>query len=149
MRTKSFAILLSLCLLGCEEDNNPETENFVIEGFIFSNQSVADIKIKTITPFQDTVSSKPINDAAVTLFKQEKPFVLEFRAETGKYFYGGNDLDVKPGEEFILEVILGDRIATATTVVPPPPEGVVLVSDSIIEIPEIKIFFDWRSCVIG
>lgn len=125
--------------LGCTQEQQLLEENFVVEAFLFTGEPVNNITIKQIQPLTGG-SSEPvlIKDAEVTITKNQISYDLTYVDSTGRYAYPGTDLIVNTGDRFALQVVKGNRVANAETVVPEPASGVTVSSDTLV-IPIIQI----------
>ena len=122
----------------CTETSNTEPK-FVVEAYIFAGEPINDIRIKEqISIGQPDSLESIISNADVLLIKNDQTYSLDF--ENGNYKYLGNDLIVAPGDKFTLEVTVGDRTASAETIVPPSTTGLT-ISESTITIPKIVLSF--------
>lgn len=125
-------LAVALALAACESDplSLPPDERFVIQAYLFAGEPVTDVRITETLPIgsPDTVSP-PINDAEITLIKDEARYALVLTpGDSGYYHYPGDDLFVEVGDLFGLEVSVDGVTATANTIVPPAPDGVSLSS---------------------
>ena len=138
--TKSLSLfILAGLMVSCEDENlNINAANqFVVEAFIFANEPVDDVKIKTTFPLVDTEdTSSPINNAEVVLIKDDDRYHLQSINNDGFYGYPGGDLTVNQDDVFQLEVTHDGIVATAETTVPEPTTGLELSKSEII-IPKI------------
>lgn len=131
-----FAFFLTACDTATGEI---EGDLAVIEAFLFAGEPVDNIRITSTIPFSssDTVAA-PINDAALRLIKNGTVYELVSRDNEGYYHYPGDDLEITPGDHFILEMDYLGQTATAETEVPPAPLAVSL--DSLVyEVPTFEI----------
>ncbi|NRB50217.1 MAG: DUF4249 family protein [Saprospiraceae bacterium] len=134
-----YGLFLSVLFMSCEEENlNNIAENqFVVEAFLYANEAIDDIRIKTTFPLADEEdTSSPINDAEVTLIKGGERFLLEPAGDQGFYYYPGTDVQVETGDLFQLEVIHNGITARAETMVPTPTTGLQISQDSI-KVPQL------------
>ena len=137
---KNICIVIVMLLLtgaftscGDENLNDIAFNQFVVEAFLFAGEPVDDIKIKTVFPLTDEEdTSEPINDADVVLSRQGEWFPLVSSGSDGLYHYPGDDLEVRTGDIFRLEITHNGITATAETQVPTPTQGLSLSQDSII-----------------
>ncbi len=140
MRFMYVLIFFILFSISCDEEQSIE-DNFVVEAFLFAGEDVNQITIKEIQSIDELGNeSIPIEDAIVTLSKNNESYPLVFDVTTEKYSYQGNTLDVNPGDVFRLEARRGTRSATAETIVPPATSGLTISGNQII-IPSIFIRF--------
>lgn len=136
MNKYTFSILFALLIFyqfSCSKVEELELENnFVVEAFLFGNEPIENIKLKTTYPLEATEDlSNPINDAMVQLLKDGDIYSLQPSGEEGFYHYLGNDLSVKSGDVFQLEVNYKNRVATAQTIIPTPPTNVSIDIDTV------------------
>ena len=125
--TFTASIVLGIIFLSsCTKVEELDLENnFVVEAFLFGNEPIDNIKLKTTYPLDATEDiSYPINDAAVQLLKNGNVYELQPSGNEGLYHYTGNDLSVNTGDVFQLEVNYNNRVATAHTTIPTPPTNV-------------------------
>ena len=109
----------------------PDGDILVVRAFLFAGEPVADIRITTTVPLvsEDTVGI-PVSDAAVWLERDGVRFnLIATTGVAGAYHYPGSDLVVGVGEIFELGISRGSESISATTMVPPPPEGFAVSSD--------------------
>jgi hypothetical protein len=136
----SILIIIALALMGgafisCEDENLNDLafNQFVVEAFLFADEPVDDIRLKTVFPLTDEVdTSEPINNAEVILSRGAEQFPLVSSGSDGFYHYPGDDLEVRTGDVFRLEITHDGITATAETQVPTPTQGLMLSQDSII-----------------
>ena len=141
-------IILALAIVGvlttqaCT-DSDPlghdgDGDILVVRAFLFTGEPVADIRITTTVPLvsEDTLGV-PVSDAMVWLERDDVRFdLIATPGVEGAYHYPGSDLVVGPGEIFELGISRGSESISATTVVPPPPEGFSVSSD-VLEVVDI------------
>lgn len=137
---KSLLLLIPLILISCLEDTT-RTPNFVIEGFIVAGEPVDNIKVKQISPLlSEEVTSDPITNASVILSQGSASFPLLYNTTSGLYEYLENDLTIASGQEYLLNVNVGDRQATASTLAPAAPTGLSLTRNELV-IPTLRLSF--------
>ena len=104
----------------------------MVEAFLYAGEPIDDIRIKTSFPLADAEdTSTAINDAQVTLIKENQRYDLIASGDEGYYHYPGNNLAVETGDLFELEVVYNGITATAQTIVPTPTTGVSLSQDTV------------------
>lgn len=136
-------IMFPVMLCSCLEDTT-RTPNFVVEGFIVAGEPVNNIKVKQISALlSEEVTSDPITDAQVTISQGAAAFPLLFNSTTGLYEYLESDLAIDIGKAYNLTVDVGDRQASATTLVPEKPTGLSLTGDQLV-IPTLTLSFQLR-----
>jgi len=129
---------VSLALQACDSDLTfvpPDTDVFVVQAFLFSDEPVSGFTVTGVLPIDAdaTAVAEPISDAQITLIRRAIRYdLIATPAEPGRYHYPNGDLTVTVGDVFSLEVTRGQQVATAETVVPIPPTGLELSSDSLI-----------------
>lgn len=136
-----YTLFIGLICLSCEEENlNNIAENqFVVEAFLYANEPINDIRIKTTFPLADEEdTSSPINDAEVTLIKGGQRYTLEPAGDQGFYYYPGSDVKVETGDLFQLEVEHNGITARAETIVPTPTTG-LRISEDTIKVPRLPL----------
>ncbi len=115
-------------------DSDPvglDGEILVVRAFLFAGEPVADIRITTTVPLvsEDTLGI-PVSDATVWLERDDVRFdLIATPGAAGAYHYPGSDLVIRSGEIFELGISRGSESISATTIVPPPPEGFTVSSD--------------------
>lgn len=143
MKKHITLILFTLFLatfISCEEEiiYTPD-ERFVLQAYLYANEPLWDVSIRNAVPLSvgDSVG-EPINDAIITLYKNDIAYTLVSSSDTGTYHYPGDDLIIETDDKFSIEAIVGEKTAIGNTSVPESPKGVIM-SDATIELPEIKI----------
>ena len=131
-------ILLFASFFSCVEEPL-QGENFVVEAYIYAGEKVDGIKIKQVEDIY-TVETKNIilSNARITLKKNKTSYPLTFDNTKQSYMYSGPDLKVEVNDTFELEVIVGDRISNASTMVPQATEGISISGNKIV-IPPITV----------
>ncbi|HUU27164.1 MAG TPA: DUF4249 family protein [archaeon] len=138
MRRLYILILLPclLGLMGCSKKLTfePEHQLVVIQGYLYAGEPIKDIRLTSALELGSLDSvAPPINDAQVQLIKDGICYLLiPDRRKKGYYRYSEEDcpdcppvdLTVETGDVFKLEVLYFGKVATAETVVPPPPGGI-------------------------
>jgi hypothetical protein len=130
MKTTSI-ILVFIAFLFASCNNNPVLPNetqVVLQGYLYTNQPVRDIQVMSSMAIgsSDTTDT-PISNASVALLRNGQRFQLSASAGLpGYYNYQGNDLTVKTGDDFRIEVVVGGQSVTAETIVPSKPEQIAL-----------------------
>ena len=129
-------LVLAAGLSACDSDLAfvpPDPDTFVVQAFLFTDEPVTDVSVTGVLPVDADSTAVPelISDAQITLIKNGLRYALQpTDGEPGQYDYPGTDLTIEVGDVFDLEVVYHDRIATATTVVPSPPQGLALSADT-------------------
>lgn len=133
--------ILSCFFLSCEEENlnNIADKQFVVEAFLYANEAIDDIRIKSTFPLAaEDDTSAPINDAQVTLIKDGQRYDLVASGNEGYYHYPHEDVKVETHDVFQLEVRYNDITATAETTVPTPTVGLSISEDSL-KVPQLPL----------
>ncbi len=129
----------------CEELEQPATNQFVVEAFITSGEPINDIKIKESSSLDtEVLEDNPISDATIRLFSDNSEVTLDYNPITSKYFLSEGDFNIEVGGEYSIQIDLGDVSATAQTIVPEQPTGLVL-TDTLLEVPTLRISFSLQS----
>ncbi len=129
----ALAIVGGLAAQACTDSDpvGPDTDILVVRAFLFTGEPVADIRITTTVPLVSEDSlGMPVSDATVWLERDQVRFdLIATTATPGAYHYPGSDLVIGEGEVFDLGISRGSESLSATTVVPSPPEGLIVSSD--------------------
>lgn len=135
-----ITIMIAVGFVSCEDESVYSLEeNFVLQAYLYANEPVTQIKVnKTVALTEPDSVGEPINDATITLFKNDVAYSLVSSGGNGTYLYAGEDLQVETGDDFYIEAQVGERSTNATTTVPEPPQGTVLSKD-VLELSEITI----------
>ena len=142
MKTRTIAVVsFALACGACDSDLTfvpPIPDTFVIQAYLFTGEPVTAVSVTGVLPIDADSTEVPelISDAQITLIKNGVRYdLVPTVGEPGQYDYPGADLTIAAGDAFQLEVTYGDRSATAETVVPSPPTGLLMSADSLI-VPE-------------
>ncbi len=134
-----FTLFLTT-FISCEEEAiyTPD-ERFVLQAYLYAGEPVYDVRVNNAIPLtsSDSVGS-PINNAVVTLYKNDIAYNLVPSSDTGTYSYPGNNLTIETGDSFYIEATVDNKTASASTTVPESPDGVFMSTESV-ELPEITI----------
>ncbi|MFH1319961.1 MAG: DUF4249 family protein [Bacteroidota bacterium] len=138
-----FLIIAALATsISCKkEDDHDLLNKAVLEGYIFANEPVDDIHLTKLLPFggEDTIP-QPINDADIKIiWKGVSYHLIPSGGDSGYYHYPGSDLQILEGENYRIEFEYFYRLTSGETVVPPPPTGVCLNTDTM-EFEKISLF---------
>lgn len=128
---KIIKYIFLITLISCDNEI-PIDENFVVEAFLFQGEKVDDIRIKETKLWnsEDSIDTY-IENANVKLFGNGDEFVLNYNAVEETYFTD-DEIEIISGNTYGLEVTVGDRTATAETIVPTKPIGIRMTDDRII-----------------
>ena len=138
MKKMFCLILLFAACFSCVEDSL-QSENFVVEAYLYAGEKVDRIKIKKVEDIHSEETKNIIlNNAQITLKKNKVTYPLTFDNAQQGYLYSGSDLEVQVNDTFELVVIVGDRISNAFTIVPQATKD-ISISGSKIIIPPISI----------
>lgn len=135
---KAILLLFAVLLIsaGCTEDSplEPENDSIVVRGYIYANEPVNDIQITTTLPLGSEDTSAPaVNSAQVSLLRDGVTYDLVLSAgDSGYYHYPGDDLTVKSGDIFTIQVAYNGEVTSGTTTVPYPPEAVEISNDEMV-----------------
>ncbi|MBN2088992.1 DUF4249 family protein [candidate division KSB1 bacterium] len=146
---KVFLMLIMLVILitGCTNDSPlaPDKELIVVRGYLYAGEPVTDIKLTTtLTLGSEDTLAPPINNAKVALIKAGQRYdLVPTPGDSGYYHYEGNDLEVKTGDEFQIEVQYNNQVVTGSTVVPEAPTGLT-ISKSTLSFPDFDSMWELR-----
>ena len=136
-----------LILIGCTEDSpmSPDSDFIVVRGYLYADEPITDIQItSTLTLGSEDSTAPPINNAAVSLIKENERYELVLSAgDSGYYHYEGDDLTVKAGDEFRIEVSYDDQLVSGTTNVPAAPQNVT-ISKTTLSFPDYDTMWELR-----
>jgi hypothetical protein len=138
--TLLFFIFVLTGFVSCEDDAvyTPD-ERFVLQAYLYANEPVSNVKVNYAIPLTSSDSvGAPINNAEITLYKNDVAYNLVSSSDTGTYHYPGNDLIINTGETFYIEATVDNKMVSATTTVPDSPKGVKMSTDRI-ELPEVTV----------
>ncbi|HSW30448.1 MAG TPA: DUF4249 family protein [Longimicrobiales bacterium] len=113
----------------------PDTDNFVIQAYLYAGERVADVSVRGVLPIDadSTEVAEPVTGATITLVRNGARYALvPTSGEPGRYHYPGTDVTVAVGDRFGLAVTVGTRTATAETTVPEAPVGLEMSADSMV-----------------
>ena len=133
-------IICSILPFSCTEIEEVNIkDNFVVEAFLFAEEAVTNIRLKTTFPISAAEDdSDPINEASVQLIKNNTTYDLVATGTDGFYHYPDTDLNIFSGDLFSLKVNYKSRSASAQTIVPVSPTGVNINVDSVV-IPRVNL----------
>ena len=141
MRFRVFAALAAVAgtgAAGCTDDPMApldDARQVVVEAYLFAGQPVRDIRLTETVPLgEDPALAPTVDDAVVRLIRGTSVWPMSRLDEPGMYGYPGDDLDVRPGDSFRIEVDAFERTATGETVVPGPPAAVEM-DKRVLEVP--------------
>ena len=141
MNTGKLGILVALTgLLACSDPMtgpDDETRQVVVEAFLFAGEPVDHVRLTQTVPLgEDPALAATVDDAIVALVRGPERWLLSRLEEPGTYGYPGDDLEVREGDVFRIEVEAFGRTATGQTAVPGPLDGVELDRYRL-EVPEL------------
>jgi hypothetical protein len=122
-----LAAFLMLTMMGCKDNPSiPEERQLVLQAYLYADRPVTEITVMQSRPVSSgEASNEMISDAMVVLQKGGMNYTLTPSATVGKYFYAGNDLHVSSGDQFKIAVDANGMTASASTIVPDKPSGLV------------------------
>jgi len=137
------SIFLILSFISCTEDSPliPDSDLLVVQAYLYANEPVTDIKLtSTVAIDADTSIAPPVNDADVTLVRNDQRFDLVLSpGDSGGYHYPGNDLVVEENDIFKIAIEYKNQNITAETYVPVPPVN-MNISDTTLTVPDFTNF---------
>ena len=131
MRKVSILTFIIIGLLSsCEKDilQQSEPENLlVVEAYLYDGEPVDDIYLASLLLYggEDTIV-QTIPDAEVEIIHNSDRYLMVPSDSAGYYHYPGLDLEVAVGDSYQIEIDYFDKVTTAETTVPYPPEGVTI-----------------------
>ncbi len=139
------AIVIVGILQGCSDDSDlvMSQEMIVVQAYLYAHEPVNDIRLTRTLPLdvETDTEPEPVNDADIRLIKEEMHFALDASpGDSGYYHYPGDDLVVRAGELFTLQVEHEGQLLQAQTIVPEAPEGVT-ISRTSTYIPDVEDIF--------
>lgn len=142
MKKNILSVLIGV-LLGCGELDRPNTNQFVVEGFVTADFQVNDIKIKETVGLADEVIDIPIDDALVRLATAEQEVLLDYNPITQKYEDTSGEFLIEVGQTLDIEIVLDGTVASSTSTVPEKPTGLSLTKTELI-VPTLGFNFGLR-----
>lgn len=136
-------IVLFVVFVGCEELEQPNINQFVTEGFLTAGFKVNDIKVKETVDIGDSILDIPIVDAIVRVSSAQQEVQLAYDPSTQKYSDSTTDFDIIVGESYKVEIVVGETVATASTVVPEKPTELELTKTKLV-VPALRLSFSLR-----
>jgi hypothetical protein len=130
------SIFCLILIAGCTKESpvSPSNELVVVRAYLYANEPVTEIQLcKTLPLGSEDAQAPPINDADVSLIKNNVRYALQASpGDSGYYHYPGNDLTVQTGDTFQIDVSYGGQNIHAETTVPPAPGGLAVSSDTLV-----------------
>jgi len=122
------------------------TDVVIVEAYLYHGQPVENVKISQLVPFVvvegETFS---INDAQVSISWNNEQFPLILSpGDSGYYHYPENDLEIRIGDQYEIQLSYFEKNVSAITSVPPIPVGLEISTDEI-AIPPIQSIQDLRN----
>jgi len=141
------AFALIYLLSGCEDLERPNTEQFVVEGFLTADFPIDDIKIKETVSLNDEIMDIPITSADVRIISEESSTLLTYNSETGKYYDEAGDWIVQIDAEYEIEITVDGTTATSSSNIPEKPTGLDLSVNQLV-IPSLTLNFGLRDQIV-
>lgn len=141
-------VLLALIIGSCEELERPNTNQFVVEGFLTADFDVSDIKVKETVTLNEDIVDIPIADALVIVSSGNENIMLDFDPATGRYIDPSGALEIQSGEQYDIEINVNGTIATSSSVVPEKPTGLNL-SETRLVVPTLRLSFTLREQIVS
>jgi len=143
MRKSIIYSLLSFTAFACNPVPEPEANNYVVEAYLYADEPVREVTIKTLVPLSEPEGKSQVIELANVILKKEgATYPLSYNPNTKKYIYTGIDLHIATEDVLEIEIDVNGRIATANTIVPTVPVG-IQISKTEMVIPEIKSAADF------
>jgi hypothetical protein len=124
---------------GCQDTllDVPIADRIVVEAFLFAGEPVTDVRLTLSVPISSAdTTPESVNDATVRLIRDGISYELASSDSAGHYAYPGDDLEVREGDHFQLEVVRGADTITAETDVP-APAGAISLSQTVVSVPTV------------
>lgn len=137
--------LLVTVITQCDQLTEPtgEEEIPVVEGYLYSDQTTHHVQLSLMIPLTSTDTiPEPINDAEVILRHNDAAYPFSLApGDSGLYEYTRDNLTIREGETYALEIHTRNSTLSSETSVPPAPEN-VSISDEIIYIDSDQSFIE-------
>ena len=137
-----LTIILVIFLMGCEELERPNADQFVLEGFITADFPINDIKVKETIGLDDTLVDIPISDADVRIIANDEVIPLDYNSLAFKYA-DQSGASIQVGATYEIEIEYQGTVATASTIVPEKPIDLNLSRTELV-IPTLTLSFALR-----
>ncbi|GAB5520015.1 MAG: hypothetical protein RhofKO_22660 [Rhodothermales bacterium] len=127
---------LGVVVLACDSTaTTDEDRSLVVQAFLYADEPVDDVYLTLTIPFgEEAETPEAVDDATIALLKNGQRYALApMPDEPGRYHYAGDDLAVKEGDTFNLEVEASGQVLLASTTVPAPPIALATTG------PELKV----------
>jgi len=136
----SIAVPFILMIASCEKSTMTDFDNLlVLEGYLFQDEKVDSIHLtKSLSFATDDTVYTPVDDAQITLFWDNNQYQLE-NIGNGYYNYNGNDLLIKVGNTYVIEINYKGQKITSSTIVPKKP-SIHSLTDTVVEIDTVFTF---------
>lgn len=142
--TKFFLLLVFFGIISCEDvpDFQQDDTIPVVEAFLYVDDPVDDIKISEVIPFASGITDNEVNGLDIEIIWNESIYPL-LNSETGggRYFYPGDDLEIRSGETYEIRFEYEGAIISSSTKIPSAPTGLNL-SNSSLALPQLIDVFD-------
>lgn len=110
----SIALLIIMTALGCQEKQDL---HLMVEASIIAGQPVENVRVRILGK-RGTQEARLISNAQVKLLSDGVTYLLqESREKPGFYGYKGSDLEITPGQEYMLWVQHDESVAVTTTII--------------------------------
>jgi hypothetical protein len=127
---------MAACVVSACGESPLETEVpdlVVVEAYLYAGERVTNVRLSESVVLGEDPSEVPvINDADVALIKNDVRYELSPVGEDGQYHYEMDDLTVESGDVFRIEVTYLGHTAFGQTVVPEPPVGVAIDTNTMV-----------------
>ena len=140
---KYMLFVITGSLLSCGELERPNTNQFVVEGFVTADFFANDIKVKETVGLADEVIDIPIEDAMVRLSTGEQQVLLDYNPQTQKYEDTSRELLVEVGQSLEIEIVVEGTVASSSSSVPEKPTNLNLTKTELI-VPPLGFNFGLR-----
>lgn len=141
----NFILLLVFFLfVSCENvpDFEPDESIPVVEAFLYTGNTVEDIKVTEIVPLGGDTNDIEIDGLNIEILWNGNSYPLQNNtSKAGTYFYPESDLEIISGETYEIRFNYADKAVSSTTTIPAAPTGTALSRDTI-TLPQLNSLFD-------
>lgn len=144
---KIVLFFILLIIISCEKEENEQSKienEAVIEAYLYEGNSVTEIKLTELIPFEDlgTDKSPTVSDAEIKMLIDGNEFVLQEKPEKpGYYTIDDTNTLIQSKQEINLQLWYNNKWVTARTIVPTKPQN-VQINESQKYVEEITSIWD-------
>ena len=130
----SLFVLLPL-LYGCQSNPIvPEATQITLQAYLYADQPVKDITVMMSRSLSsiDTANTMVANANVSLMMNGTQYQLMPSTQNIGEYYYSGTALQVQSGDQFEIKVTYNGTTATAQTIVPAKPVGLLINTATVI-----------------